>query len=115
MKLGRCLWCNKPLPKYRRKYCSDDCSYEYFIHHIAPLWWINATKIALERADYRCEQCGSAENLEVHHIIKLEKYETRHNNIKNSQDNLKVLCKRCHTLAHRSGTHTQQGKQLALF
>ncbi len=106
-----CLWCDKPLPKRRRKYCSDDCSHEYFVQVISPLWWSNAVKMALERASNKCENCGSPEsnmfngisyrtNLEVHHKVKLEAGEVRHNSPKNKQDNLEVLCTSCHGVAH---------------
>ena len=63
-----CLWCGGSLPKYRRKYCSFDCADEYHIHFIKPLWWVNARRIALEHAEYKCEECGSIDRLEVHHI-----------------------------------------------
>jgi len=96
-----CLWCSKPLPKYRRKYCSDDCSDAYFRHHIAPLWWSNARMIALERAGNKCEHCGDIANLEVHHIIPLLNPDgDRHNSPLNKQTNLKVLCRACHNRVH---------------
>lgn len=95
-----CLWCNSELPKGRRKYCSDDCSDEYFTHRIGPLWWRNAVQMALERAGNKCEDCGSVDKLEVHHKELLEPWEQRHNSYKNSQDNLKVLCRACHERVH---------------
>jgi len=96
-----CLCCGKSLPKRRRKYCSDECANEYFIHKIEPLWWNNARRIALERAGYKCEECESQEGLEVHHIEPLEPFEPRWNSPKNRQDNLKVLCSNCHEDVHR--------------
>lgn len=95
------MWCSKPLPKRRRKYCSDECGDEYFTHYIEPLWRDNATKMALKWAGYKCEECGSNEKLEVHHIEKLGESEPRWNSPKNRQDNLKVLCRSCHENAHR--------------
>lgn len=97
-----CLWCGKLLPKRRRKYCSDECSNKYFVYKIALLWWGNAVKMALERTGNKCEDCGSNDNLEVHHKIKLDQFENRHNSPKNSQDNLRVLCRKCHNIAHHS-------------
>ena len=113
---GRCLWCERPLPKGRRKYCSDECSMWYFIYKIEPLWWGNAVKQALDRAENKCENCGSIEKLEVHHIIGLESGEQRHNSKKNSQDNLKVLCRQCHERAHHGAKVIQAipKEQLAL-
>jgi len=96
-----CLWCGKPLPKRRRKYCSDECAYEYSIHNIKPLWWQCARAVALERADYKCEKCERAGRLEVHHIEPLARFEDRWNSPKNRQDNLMVLCCACHEDAHR--------------
>lgn len=96
-----CVWCGSPLPKRRRKYCSDDCADKYFVHNIQPLWWNNATIIALERAGHKCEECQSQEKLEVHHIEALEPFEPRWNSPKNRQENLKVLCRLCHEDAHR--------------
>lgn len=108
-----CLWCDNPLPKRRRKYCSDECGYEYFTHKIAPLWWSNAVKVALERADNKCENCGARENLEVHHIERLEVWDARHNSPKNRQENLRVLCRFCHNRAHHGiGSHIPK-EQLA--
>jgi hypothetical protein len=105
-----CLWCGGPLPKGRRKYCSDEHSWEYFVHHIKPLWWNHATLIALERANHKCEVCGSEVNLEVHHKEKLGPGEPRHNNPKNRQDNLVVLCRYCHEKQHHTGSCLSMGK-----
>lgn len=106
-----CLYCSKPLPKGRRKYCSDECSNKYFLEFIAPLWWNNAVKMALKRAKSRCEKCGIQSHLaklEVHHKRKLEPGELRHNSPKNNQDNLLVLCKTCHEMEHHIKYRNQQ-------
>jgi len=95
-----CLWCEKELPKGRRKYCSDECSYQYYIHNVAHLWWNNAKKIALERAHNMCEDCGSGRSLEVHHKEKLVNNKSRQNSPLNRQDNLIVLCRDCHEKRH---------------
>lgn len=39
-----------------------------------------------------CEECGSTENLDVHHID--------HDRMNYSQDNLKTLCRSCHKKLH---------------
>lgn len=96
MNKGICLWCGGELPKRRRKYCCDEHAELYFVHKIAPLWWENARKAALLRANNCCEECGAEGKwpvkLEVHHIEKLEAGEAYHNSPKNRLDNLKVLC-----------------------
>jgi hypothetical protein len=103
-----CLLCDKPLPKRRRKYCSDECSNLYFVHFIGPLWWNSAKAAALRRAVNRCEhidsfgiRCETTVRLEVHHIEPLGKYEGYHNNPKNKLENLQVLCRPHHEDAHR--------------
>lgn len=113
--IKHCLWCNGELPKGRRKYCSDECANEYFERTIAPLWWNNAKSMALKKAGNKCENCGSTEKLEVHHIVSLEPWELRHNSLKNRQDNLKVLCRDCHERAHHGAKviHAIPKEQLA--
>lgn len=96
-----CLWCGEPLPRRRRKYCCDEHAHLYFIHCIKPFWWSCAREAALLRAEYKCENCGSIERLEVHHKISLERREARHNSSKNELGNLRVLCRNCHEDAHR--------------
>lgn len=121
METKSCIWCNSPLPKRRRKYCSDECSGEYFVHCVKPLWWSCATQMALERAENKCEDCGTRGPLEVHHIIPLAPFEPRWNSHKNSQDNLVVLCRCCHERVHHGdpAKRTKSGvipkEQLALF
>lgn len=44
----------------------------------------------------RCENCGTKENLEIHHIDK--------NPRNNVPENVKVLCPKCHNLWHKPGT-----------
>lgn len=95
-----CLWCGGALPKGRRKYCSNECADLFFIHNIAPLWWNNARRIALSKANNTCERCGRIGQLEVHHIIPLDIGEARHNSPKNKRENLQVLCRPCHEKEH---------------
>lgn len=95
-----CLYCQAPVPKGRRKYCSDKCSRRYWEEKILPLWWGNAAATALRRTGGLCEECGSSEKLEVHHLVPLAKGESRHNSLKNVQSNLMVLCLKHHTQIH---------------
>ena len=112
MRDKRCLWCHRPLPPKKQKYCSDECGWQYWVHNIQPLWWQNARHIALERAGGRCEECGSTDRLEVHHIVPLAPWEKRHNSPKNAQDNLRVLCRACHELAHHPPAPAPAGASL---
>jgi 5-methylcytosine-specific restriction endonuclease McrA len=48
-------------------------------------------RLALIRACYRCESCGSKENLQVHHIG---------DNSDRSLFNAMILCAQCHSKEH---------------
>ena len=48
----------------------------------------------LDERGWRCEDCGRAGRLELHHVIEVADGGTDH------PDNLKVLCKGCHMAAH---------------
>lgn len=52
--------------------------------------WGKTRKEALERDKYTCQECGSTERLEVHHIIPYLESED------DSLENLVTLCKTCH-------------------
>jgi 5-methylcytosine-specific restriction endonuclease McrA len=49
----------------------------------------------LQRDGWRCQSCGSLENLQVHH------QEFRSRSGDDSEDNLITLCARCHQSFHR--------------
>lgn len=57
-----------------------------------PEWKLRA-KLAIQRADYKCERCGSPFNLAVHHLT----YE--HLGHERPED-LVVLCRNCHSAIH---------------
>jgi len=99
-----CVYCGGPLPKGRCKYCSDVCSTRYFQEYIEPFWWTNARSVALKRAGGRCEECGSQDKIEVHHVVYLEPGDQRWNNPKNVQSNLLVLCRQHHEQTHHPAT-----------
>ena len=48
----------------------------------------------LERDGWRCQGCGSAENLQIHHK------EFRSQSGNDSEENLITLCSECHTEIH---------------
>jgi len=52
-------------------------------------------KRVLERDEWRCQKCGSLENLQVHHKIKRSQMGN------DSLDNLVTLCAYCHMEEHR--------------
>lgn len=62
-----CRWCDAPLPKGRRRWCSTECSDANGANH----WWYFARYAALRRDAWACVTCGIAAapgvTLEVHH------------------------------------------------
>ena len=63
------------------------------LYHLAG--WKRARLGALRRAGYRCQRCGGARRLEVHHRTPIEQggapFDPR---------NLEVCCRGCHFAAH---------------
>lgn len=52
----------------------------------------------LKKYDYKCPICGSKENLQIHHkkwVARCAQEETPLE-VMNSEENLMVLCKKCH-------------------
>ena len=50
----------------------------------------------LERDGWRCQQCGSPRNLDIHHV-------KRRSALGDDADaNLITLCRKCHQMLHRS-------------
>ena len=59
--------------------------------------WKYIAKRKIEKADYKCERCGSAMNLAVHHITYDHLcHENKH------IDDLLVVCKTCHNELHKN-------------
>jgi len=49
-------------------------------------------KVCLKRDNYKCQYCGSTEDLQVHHIVSRKNLNTKFD-----IDNGITLCKKCHT------------------
>lgn len=108
----RVAHCRTALPARRTAYCSDQHAREFERHHL----WFVARRVARRRARYRCERCGFAPatirrdprarasysryelKLEVNHVRPLVGA-YRLVSCANHQDNLEVLCHRCHVAA----------------
>lgn len=106
-----CWWCGKPIVQGKRKahYCrvrSHDDFVSCFKQYHRHFNWGYAAEWALERAGYRCENCGCKENnirwggfirtnLEVHHIVPLLGG-SRFFSAYNLPWNLIVFCRDCH-------------------
>lgn len=59
---------------------------------LVPPWQVIRWKV-LERDGFKCTKCGSAKDLEAHHIIPRRKGGA------DDLDNLTTLCKKCHDIA----------------
>ena len=62
--------------------------------------WKDLRLAALQRDHYRCTNpnCGSTQNLDVHHIIP----RTQRPDLILTLDNLTTLCEKCHIAAHQT-------------
>lgn len=96
--------CENPLPKRRRRWCSDKCSNVYPNNHL----WRHARASVLNRDEMRCRRCGFESTntgpdcelrwdnwLEVNHIVPRDggRYGPGcHHHL----SNLETLCHACH-------------------
>lgn len=64
--------------------------------------WEDFREHALRRDSYRCRNCGSVVDLNVHHIVPLSQGGTNH------LDNLVTLCLRCHSGVHPHMRHENE-------
>lgn len=94
--------CGKPLPPYRRKYCSDECFSTWYFSLVKS--WA-ATKSAVIKRDGSCQDCGrpykGSENFEVHHIKQI-----RDGGDEFDPDNCILLCQKCHKRRHKKRSST---------
>ena len=70
--------------------------------------WHLIRRRALDRDGWRCQSCGKAGRLEVHHLRRLIDGGT------NELPNLKTLCFGCHKAAHKRAV-TPQRRDLQLL
>ena len=55
--------------------------------------WKKTRAIALQRGHYKCHDCGSKSNLQVHHLTYVRRGHEK-------QSDLVVVCKKCHEKRH---------------
>jgi len=66
---------------------------------------------ALEEANYQCQECGTAENLEAHHVGGLRGYRgTKHLAEAGKAKDLIVLCRACHLKVGHGGTYAPKNR-----
>ena len=97
---GACVCCGDPLPRYKRKYCSDECGEEYRIEtaEYIYIWWQNFRTAILKRDNHTCGECNhkSYSGMDVHHIVPLHSGGEEFN-----PDNCITLCNRHHRAKHQ--------------
>ncbi len=69
--------------------------------------WKVARTIKIQEANGRCERCGVLGE-EVHHNIRLTVQNVMDTMISLNQDNLELLCKKCHNKEHKRFTKEQE-------
>ena len=111
----KCPFCHKEFEttSKRQKYCSKECSEKYNKRRNINKKKYSETKlierlrarshalavdvykqlVAMGVKEWKCEECGATENLEIHHIKQF-------NWLNNTPENLKLLCHKCHCKAH---------------
>lgn len=61
--------------------------------------WLVARTIKINATKGACERCGAIGE-EVHHKIRLKVENVNDANVSLNQDNLELLCKKCHNKEH---------------
>ena len=69
--------------------------------------WTKTRQLVLERDGYRCQKCGKAGRLEVHHVIELGAGGN------NEQGNLTTFCRSCHIAHHRPAAPSEWDELIA--
>lgn len=110
-KLGKCAHCDRPTGRGKRT-CSPVCAREWAREHV----WHAARQVALARAGYACEDCGSLDwdvPLEVHHLVPVDRVIGYRAGCQHHTAGLRVLCASCHRSTH-AAMDAAPGAQLAL-
>lgn len=69
--------------------------------------WQVAREIKIREANGKCERCGALGE-EVHHKIRLTVLNITNPEISLNQENLELLCKKCHNAEHKRFSKSQQ-------
>ena len=72
--------------------------------------WQVAREIKIREANGKCERCGALGE-EVHHKIRLTVLNVTNPEISLNQENLELLCKKCHNAEHKRFSKSQQFDQ----
>lgn len=72
--------------------------------------WERTRKEVLERDGYRCQRCGKAGILEVHHVTPLQDDPAQD---PYDPDGCLLLCRGCHILTHREMRNVNPTQQIS--
>lgn len=77
---------------------------DYLEYLDSPEWW-RLRKLAVQRADHKCERCGAKELLNVHHRT-YQRLGAEYLN------DLEVLCETCHRMEHAARNREKRTYEL---
>lgn len=110
-----CVACGDEFERYQSetgtkvgggKYCSRACRDAHWVGENTPNWqggngvykrgphWYSTRRTILKRDGYRCQHCGSGDDLHVHHKVPFRMFNDA--DIANHESNLITLCASCH-------------------
>ena len=69
--------------------------------------WFSARELKIVTVNGLCERCGQI-GIEVHHKERLTVENVSDSSISLNQDNLELLCKKCHNEEHKRFSKQQQ-------
>ena len=72
--------------------------------------WRRLRRWCLDRDSWRCTRCESPADLEMHHVIALDRGGDPY-----ALDNVAMLCASCHIDAHRTVPDPERAKWMALL
>ena len=108
----QCQYCGKKfLGRSDRKYCSTECANKHEEEKKIQYWkegiWIinpnfkmpkSIKSYLLEKAEYKCEECGFSGNNKKTGKTILQIHQKDGNCSNNKEENLQVLCPNCHAM-----------------
>lgn len=121
----KCLNCNKKLVATQKKFCCNKCQKEFQYKEKIQEWKNGefdgmsgqyglskyVKKYMLEKAEYKCEECGWNKINPYTQLIPLEIHHKDGNHRNNSEENLQVLCPCCHSLTDTYKSLNSTGRE----
>ncbi len=107
------------------KFCTRKCRDENWKGDITPNWqggngvykrgpnWFSTRRAIIKRDHFKCHQCGSGDDLHVHHIIPFRMFDDYKE--ANAHDNLITLCAPCHRVEDSKSKWARVGNTITEF